>query len=209
MTEGEEMPGALQPSASDAAGHASAWDGTWLLGRVAEKDAGALEQLYRMWGDRLYSMALHILGDEGAAAEALQDCLLRVWNKAGDYDAAKSKAFTWAGMILRGICLDILRKRRTRERVWVDGGTACLESPASGDGVEDLFFRETIRRVRSALEHLDEGEAESVRTALFDPGSVEDHAKRWGVPVGTAKTRIFRAMEKLRALLGGRKGGAE
>jgi RNA polymerase sigma-70 factor, ECF subfamily len=73
--------------------------------------------------------------------------------------------------------------------------------------VEDLFFRDTVSRVHSALEQLDETEAESIRLALFDPGTLQDHASRWGVPLGTAKIRVHRAMQKLREVL--RKGGVD
>lgn len=179
-------------------------DGSRLLARIARRDDEALAELYRMWGDRLYSMALHWVGDEGAAKEALQDCLLRIWKKADDYDPEKSRSFTWCAMILRGFCLDHLRSRRRRSPVWQDWeANVALEVPARG-GVEDLFFRETVTRVRSALGRLDRTELESVKAAIFDPGSLQDHAQRWCVPLGTAKIRIHRAMVRLRELL--RKG---
>lgn len=185
----------------DADERADVRDGSRLLTRIARRDADALAELYRMWGDRLYSMALHWIKDEGAAKEALQDCFLRVWKKAADFDPEKSRGFTWCAMILRGLCLDFLRSRKRRSAVWQDSelGSA-LEVPSRG-GVEDLFFRETVTRVRSALERLDDAEAESVRAALFHPGSMQDHALRWGIPLGTAKIRIHRAMLKLRELL--------
>jgi RNA polymerase sigma-70 factor, ECF subfamily len=179
-------------------------DGSRLLARIACRDADALADLYRMWGDRLYSMALHWIRDEGAAKEVLQDCFLRVWKKAADFDPEKSQGFTWCAMILRGLCLDFLRRRRRRSGVWHDWEAgATLEVPSRG-GVEDLFFRDTVTRVRSALTRLDAVESESVRAALFDPGSMQDHARRWGIPLGTAKIRVHRAMLKLRELL--RKG---
>ena len=179
-------------------------DGSRLLARIARRDADALAELYRMWGDRLFSMALHRLRDDGAAREVLQDCFVRVWKKAFEFDAEKSSGFSWCAMILRGLCLDSLRKRRRLAPVWQDWeSTSALEVPARG-GVEDLLFRETVTRVRTALEHLDEVESESVRTAIFHPGSMQDHAERWGVPLGTAKIRIHRAMLKLREIL--RKG---
>jgi RNA polymerase sigma-70 factor (ECF subfamily) len=193
--------------ASQAEGRADAWDGSWLLGRIARHDADALAELYRMWGDRLYSMALHWLGDEGAAKEVLQDCFLRVWKRAGDFDPDKSRGFTWCAMILRGLCLDLLRKRGRRAAVRQDWDLRpVLEVPARG-GVEDLFFRETVSRVHRALESLDHDEAESIRLALFDPGTLQDHARRWKVPLGTAKIRVHRAMLKLRELL--KKGGSD
>lgn len=188
-------------------GQADAWDGSWLLGRIARHDTDALAELYRMWGDRLYSMALHWVNDDGAAKEALQDCFLRIWKRAGDFDSEKSRGFTWCAMILRGLCLDHLRKKRRRAAVWQDWErTPALEIPSRG-GVEDLFFRDTVSRVNSALEQLDAIEAESIRFALFHPGTLQDHASRWGVPLGTAKIRVHRAMLKLRELL--KKGGLD
>ncbi|MEO0017554.1 MAG: hypothetical protein RLZZ522_837 [Verrucomicrobiota bacterium] len=176
-------------------------DGQRLLTRIARREPEALAELYRMWGDRLYSMALHWIQDEGAATEALQDCLLRVWQKAGDFDPARSRGFTWCAMILRGLCLDWLRHRRRRAGVWQEWqATSALAVPARC-GVEDLSFRETVSRVREALTRLDDEESESVRSALFDPGTLQDHATRWQVPLGTAKIRVHRAMLKLRKML--------
>jgi RNA polymerase sigma-70 factor (ECF subfamily) len=204
MTEGEQAMGEAAKMI-DVEARANVRDGSRLLARIARRDADALAELYRMWGDRLFSMALHWVKDEGAAKEALQDCFLRVWKKAADFDAEKSSGFTWCAMILRGLCLDFLRKRRRRAGVWQDWEMAsALEVPSRG-GVEDLFFRETVTRVRSALAQLDDAEADSLRTALFHPGSMQDHAVRWGIPLGSAKIRIHRAMLKLREML--RKGG--
>jgi RNA polymerase sigma-70 factor, ECF subfamily len=189
---------------NEASEWADARDGSRLLARIARQEPEALTELYRMWGDRLYSMALHWVKDEGAAREALQDCFLRIWKKAGDFDEQKSRGFTWAAMILRGLCLDLLRKRCRRAAFWQDSEMGSgLEVPARG-GVEDLFFRETVTQVRLALSRLNATEADSIHAALFDPRSVQEHATRWGVPIGTAKIRIHRAMEKFRDLI--RKG---
>ncbi len=204
MTEGEQAMGEAA-KIIHAESRANVRDGSRLLARIARRDADALAELYRMWGDRLFSMALHWTRDEGAAKEVLQDCFLRVWKKAADFDAEKSSGFTWCAMILRGLCLDFLRKRKRRAGVWQDWEmSSALEVPSRG-GVEDLFFRETVTRVRSALAQLGDSEAESLQAALFHPGTMQDHATRWGIPLGSAKIRIHRAMLKLRELL--RKGG--
>jgi len=100
----------------------------------------------------------------------LQDCFLRVWKRAGDYAPERAKAFTWCAMILRGLCLDCLRKRQ-RRIVFSNSLEQAdfMVVPNDPQGVEDLYFRETISRVRAALAQLDAVESESVRAALFDP----------------------------------------
>src|SRR5690606_38943994 len=129
-----ESAKALQPPAA-----AAARDGEWLLARIALGETAALTQLYHAWGDRLFSLASHWLGDEGAAREVLQDCFLRVWKRAGDYAPDRGKAFTWCAMILRGLCLDGLRKRQ-RRIVFAPAPDEIdfLAIPKDPQGVEDL-----------------------------------------------------------------------
>lgn len=177
-------------------------EGAWLISRIACGESAALTELYKAWGDRLFSMAYHWLGDQGAAQEALQDCFLRIWKRAGDYSLDRGKPFSWCAMILRGLCLDHLRKRQRRIVTAGDFETAdFLATPDDPHGVKDLYFHETIARVHGALTQLDATESESVRAALFDPRTLDEHAARWGIPLGTAKTRVHRAMAKLRNLL--------
>ena len=180
-----------------------AWQGTQLLRRIAGGDESALESLHHALGDRLFSMALHWLRDEGRAKEALQDTLLRIWKRAGSYDAARSNPFTWCAMILRGICLDSLRKQSRAPRLIDDlsAGAGFLPLHPVHDGVNDLFFHDTVRRVREALAMLGDDERETLEAALFDPAPVRELAERWQQPLAAAKTRIHRAMLKIRQLL--------
>jgi RNA polymerase sigma factor (sigma-70 family) len=106
------MPEPVTPTPSPEV--ADVREGVWLISRIACADPAALAELYKAWGDRLFSMALHWLGDQGAAQEALQDCFLRIWNRAGDYSQDRGKPFAWCAMILRGLCLDRLRRRHRR-----------------------------------------------------------------------------------------------
>lgn len=179
------------------------WQGTHLLRRIAAADEAALEALHRVLADRLFSMALHWLQDEGSAREALQDTFLRIWKNADNYDAARSNPFTWCCMILRGICLDNLRKRRRIPRLLDDFSADSNLMPrlAIHDGVDDLFFHDTVRRVHEALGSLSADERQTLEAALFDPASNRELADRWKLPLATVKTRIHRAMLKLRQLL--------
>jgi RNA polymerase sigma-70 factor (ECF subfamily) len=81
-----------------------------------------------------------------------------------------------------------------------EGETFLLRS-ATHDGVADLLFHDSLAHIRTALSALNDEEQVLINSALFDPATNAQLANRWGIPVGTVKTRIHRAMEKLRHLL--------
>lgn len=175
-----------------------------LIQRMGTRDESALTDFHRIMADRFYSMALRMLGDRESAADALQDCMVCLWRDAPRYDPRRGDAFTWSAMILRGRCLDHLRRRRRRATGlarWEQTQSALTtDSPAGG--LEDLFFRETLEHVRSALRQLEPGDRECLHAALFEPGTTTECADALGLTAGTLKVRIHRAMQRLRNLLG-------
>lgn len=179
---------ALPPSVGEA-----------LLQGIAQADPGALESLYQLCGDRFYSMARHIVQDDGAAREITQDCFVRIWQRAATYDPAAASPFTWCVMLLRGLCLDHLRRigrRLPAASVESPPEISCPKPPLA-----DLHLHETLQVVRKGLATLTPQEQEAIHAALFDPATCSDLATRWGIPMGSVKTRIHRAMEKLRAFV--------
>ena len=170
-----------------------------LLCRIGQAEAAALESLYQLCGNRFYSMARHMVHDDGAAREITQDCFVRIWQRAGNYDPAASSPFTWCVMILRGLCLDHLR--RIGRRLPAASGEITAEVSCPQPPLADLHLHETLRLVRKGLATLTPHEQEAIHAALFDPATCTDLATRWGIPTGSVKTRIHRAMEKLRVLL--------
>ena len=171
-----------------------------LLLRMAARDEAALTEFYAIMADRLYSMALRMLDDREAAAEALQDAMVRVWQTAARFDPARGDGFTWSSMILRGLCLDRLR-RRQREKSGRASHSAEELAAGAPAGLEDLFFRETITLVQQALESLDAADGDCLRAALFRPETTAEYAAALGLSTGALKVRIHRAMQRLRALL--------
>lgn len=174
-----------------------------LFRRMAAREESALTEFHALMADRLFSMALQMLGDREAAAEALQDTMVRLWNNASRFDPARGDGFTWSAMVLRGFCMDRLR-RRQREKSGQAGHLThqiANNTNTGPAGMEDLFFRETITLVQQAMEALDPAERDCLRTALFKPETTADYASALGLTTGALKVRIHRAMQRLRALL--------
>ena len=161
--------------------------------------AALSKKLYQVYSNPLYSYAFKMLGDQGESEEVLQDTFVRLWKKAAKFRPDASKPFTWTIMILRGLCLDRLRKRNVRSRVSVVEVSIIENMPVAGNkGIERLHFSELTRKVRKALHALNEEERRCVDLAIFGDATHPEIAEKLGQPLGTVKSRIRRGLIKLR-----------
>src|SRR4051812_46882536 len=91
---------------------------TRLLRRIAAQDREALAELYDQLAPVLFSTAVRILSDIHEAEEAIQDVFVQIWNKAPTFDPETGAAFHWALSITRNRCIDRLRARQRRYRLF-------------------------------------------------------------------------------------------
>lgn len=164
-----------------------------ILARMAQGDAAALPELWDAWSRPLFAVAFHALGNQEDAEEILQDALVKYWRKAAQFDPARSQPFTWGMMLLRGLIQDRLRSRKripvlVCRELAVDHAS-CTPQPG---GTSDLLH---------ALTSLTPEERQALDIAVFQPSTHEEIAQRLGQPLGTIKSRIRRALEKLHSAL--------
>ncbi len=177
-----------------------------LIGQIAQAKPEAVRVLYRRYGRLVYSLALHIVGDRTAAEEIAQDVFLRVWEKAGTYDAGKARVVTWLSRIARNQAIDVLSRRSTRgeheRQTWQHlklGAEAASQDPIQS---AELSYRR--EEVRAAVAALPENQQRALSMAFFQGLTHQQIAERLGEPLGTVKTRIRDAMQKLRDRLEGK-----
>lgn len=165
-----------------------------MLERMAGGETAALTELWEAWSRPLFAVAVRALGNTEDAEEVLQDALVRFWKKAPKYNPEQSQPFTWAVMILRGLIHDKLRARR-RSPVLVTAG------PDRGESAAETMAPGLRGDLEQALGMLTPDERQALDIAVFQPSTHEEIAARLGQPLGTVKTRIRRAFEKLRSAL--------
>ena len=180
------------PSAEDAA----------VLRRMASGDAAALRELYALYAGPLLSYAVRTLRSTEDAEEVLQDVFVKLWKKAPEYDAARSSPFTWAWMLMRGLCLDVLRRRGRRaiihEGPSMDDPSVTTVLPSHEP---ELARREEYRRVLTAVAQLPAADRRAVEMAVFLEYTGEEIAGNLNQPLGTVKSRLRRGLLRLRQIL--------
>jgi len=147
-----------------------------------QREAMKLERL-------LFRISWSILGNNEDCADAIQEALMRAWNKR---DTLRSlRAFRpWLTGIVTHICNDMLRKR-LREKLVPLEDTDVAQKPAP----EPLPMQE-------AIDTLTPDHRAAVTLHYLEGYSVRDTARLLNIPVGTAKTRLMYARQRLQTLLG-------
>ncbi|MCI0520208.1 MAG: sigma-70 family RNA polymerase sigma factor [Chloroflexi bacterium] len=174
-----------------------------LLRLVVRAQENALSELYERYGRLVYSLAYNVTGEASDAEEVTQDVFLRVWRKAETYRAEQGKVATWLTGIARNRAIDLLRRARSRPEGkradWTEDELAGLPDGMHVEReVEGLQRRQ---RMSQALAQLPEDQRTALYYAFLLGYSHSETAAALNEPLGTVKTRIRLAMQKLRQIL--------
>lgn len=176
---------------------------TELMRRIARSGTDALDELYERYSRLVFSLAMNVLGDRDSAEEVLQDVFLSVWNNAGSFRSERAKVSTWLASIARNRAIDLLRGRSSRPKsislTWEVASRS--EDTGVNDPETEVEVQHTRQRVQKAIATLPTEQKEVLALAYFVGYSHRQIAEHTGLSLGTVKTRIRLAMQKLRRLL--------
>jgi RNA polymerase sigma-70 factor (ECF subfamily) len=168
-----------------------------LLARIAEaSDATAFHELYQSYGPRLKAYLVRRGADAATAEDLAQETLLAVWRRAALFSSAKGSASTWIFTIARNLWIDRLRKEVPWQELPPAHAEATSPEPSPDAVVADS---EVQARVRAALAELPVEQQRVLELAYQEGLSHGDIAARLGVPLGTVKSRVRMAYQRMRA----------
>ena len=127
------------------------------------------------------------------ADDIAQEVMIRIWNKAHLYNPATASLNTWIFTIARNKKIDVLRKQRRPEPEDLPWGPE-----AEPDQAEVIGLQQESEQLGRALRDLPEKQRELIEKAYFGELSHSEIADQTGLPLGTIKSRIRLALERLR-----------
>jgi RNA polymerase sigma-70 factor (ECF subfamily) len=167
-----------------------------LLERIRRGDTAAAGELFERHSPALLRFADRLLSDRAAAEEVTQEVFVKVITRAHQYDG-RAEVASWLFAIAANACRD---RRRRERRAAVVPLEAIAEPAHKGEGIETrLLSRERRAAVRQALSDLSEEQREALVLARYHGLPYSEIASVLGISVGAVKTRIFRAVETLKA----------
>lgn len=178
-------------------------DDAELMTRITCAEPEALGELYERYHRLVFSLALNSVADHAAAEEITLDVFTRVWEKAETYRAEQSKVTTWLLSLARHRAIDVLRQRRTRLEQnlmsWTDFPAVAILSPNNPEEAAELTLRR--KQVQTAIAQLPVEQKQALTLAYFEGYTHRQIAEILQEPLGTVKTRLRSAMQKLRQML--------
>jgi RNA polymerase sigma-70 factor, ECF subfamily len=165
-----------------------------LLTRSASGDRAAFRALYAATSAKLFGVCLALLKDRARAEDALQESFVRIWERGATFDVEKGAALAWMTTVARRVALNELR-RRDRAHVPIDD-----EEQGAGEIAAELPEQDPIGKGRLllCLEKLEAERRQWVLLAYVHGYSHEELARRFGRPLGTMKSALFRGLADLR-----------
>ncbi|MGP1348002.1 MAG: RNA polymerase sigma factor [Phycisphaerales bacterium] len=168
-----------------------------LMQRVAADDQVAVEALYDRFAPLVYRMAYQVMPTRADAEDVVQEVFVRLWRTADRYDPKRAALVTWVMLISRRHMVDRLRRAKARVRAssliedWQPVGDAA--APETG-----LVQDERLAAILKRIESLPELQQTVVKRAYLGGQTLKQIGIELGVPLGTIKSALSRALVRLR-----------
>jgi RNA polymerase sigma-70 factor (ECF subfamily) len=169
-----------------------------LVELLRAQPAAGVATIYDRYGRMVFSLALRIVQDRGAAEEITPDVFLRCWRSIDRYEASQGSLAAWLLAIAHHRAIDELRSRRGKEARREVSEAAILPVAAPEAGFDAALLR---GEVKEALELLPPPQRDVIELIFWTGLTRREVAERLQVPLGTVHTRLRLGMEKLRAAL--------
>ncbi len=169
-----------------------------LLQAIAQRDRAAFAELFRRFAPKLVGMLMYRGAPRVQADEVVQDVLLTVWRQAGRFDPQRASAEAWLYTITRNRWIDRVRRERRPAADPLDPALVVAPTP-----LDHVAGQQRARRIAAALDALPEAQATVLRKTYFEHKTLAVVANELDIPLGTAKSRVRLAMQRLRSALRG------
>ena len=175
-----------------------------LLQLIAAGDQAAMGMFYDRTSRLIFSLVLRILGNVNDAEEITQDVFLTAWKKATSFDSAKGSALAWITAIARNRAIDRLRSKPQREKrrevPFDESGLGALDDTTAASDSNPHVSEQAVESLGVALDGLPRAERELIELAYFEGLTHMKIAARQDLPLGTVKTRLRRAVIRMREI---------
>lgn len=173
----------------------------WLIDVANNRDKQAFARLFKWFSPKIIGFGRKQFNNPAMASELLQETMTNVWRKAHLYNPEKGAATTWVYTVMRNISFDMLRKIQANHEDTLSDDIWPLAEAQNSD--EHVFADHLMdKQISQYLNRLPDNQRQIVQGVYFQDLSQEQLAKNLSIPLGTVKSRLRLALNKLRQHIG-------
>lgn len=162
---------------------------------LKSKDERAFNYLYDNYSAALYGVIWKVLGIEELANDILQEVFVKIWKNIEQYDNSKGRLYTWMLNIARNMAIDTLRSKsyqQDQKTNDIDKSLNLNDSRRSSvNNTDTLGLQNSVMNLKPEFRTL-------IDLAYFQGYTQEEISKSLGIPLGTVKTRLRKAILELK-----------
>ncbi len=166
-------------------------DDSSLLARIEQKDEQAMTRFYELHSRLVYSIALRVLRDPAQAEDVLQETFMQVWTRPLAFNPARGNISSFLAVMVRNRSVDVLRRRKPNDSI------EDLQIASSQNLEDETEHRLMLERVRQVVSEMPSEQQTALSLAFFDGLTHSEIAAQTNQPLGTIKTRIRAAVQRL------------
>lgn len=176
----------------------------WLSLVAKNKDKQAFTELFSFFAPKIKYFGLKQYQNQAQAKELVQETMTSVWRKAHLYDASKGAATTWIYTIMRNASFDYLRKLKSKNEQQLGDDIWPIEQAIDEQVSTSSVFSDHLmtKQLEQYVDSLPNAQRAVVKGVYYQELSQEQLSKQLGVPIGTIKSRLRLALEKIRQQMG-------
>jgi RNA polymerase sigma-70 factor (ECF subfamily) len=178
----------------------------WIRAIAKQRDRNAFRLLFERYAPKLKAVFVRMGHQAQAAEDLVQEVMLSVWRRADAYNPDRAAVSTWIFTITKNRGIDQHRRRALPVADAQDPCFVASDAPALDSALAE---RERQSQLHDALSRLPPEQAEIVQAAFFHQQSMTEIAAAKDLPVGTVKSRLRRAIQRLRGRVDGDAGEPE
>ena len=161
------------------------------MAQIEGGDQAALTRLFERYSGLVFGVALRVLKDPSSAEDVMQEIFLQIWRSPLKFQGANGSMASWLAVIARNRAVDFLRRRRPTDSI--DEIPLASTTDLAAEAERHIL----MGRIREAVNKLPVDQRQALELAFFDGCTHTEIAQRLNHPLGTVKTRIRSALQKL------------
>jgi RNA polymerase sigma-70 factor (ECF subfamily) len=174
----------------------------WLQDVAQKRDKLAFSKLFKWFAPRIKQFGVKQFNNEAQALELVQETMTNIWRKSHLYQKDRGAPTTWMYSIMRNMSFDMLRKIQTQRTETISDDIWPIDNLLVNDDLDSFEDHLQNRNIKAMLDNLPENQKQVVIGLYFKQATQEQLAEQLNIPVGTVKSRLRLALNKLRNQLG-------